>query len=1394
MRHSQETIARIIYKMKTARGRRNRSIITDTKTIIQDCPRLEAKTYIESDKDKEGFEVRFIDKYIGKGVFATKHFKKGDFLMCYVGELVSNEEIQQRERKYPLRLGSFLYFITWRGKRYGVDATFSDRICRFVNDGVGRERNSIMILETFNDHPYLCLYASRNIAAGKEIRYDYGVNNLPWRRKNKSQSRTDSSKNQFDERGTSTNQKVVPCSVVIEELTLSSIQKMGYDTIPLLSSVDIPGESSKPIPNVSGNLLDDHNVQGNITETQSDNESVRSSVDENLDGITALTAQSIDHSANGYTTKLTKNLQTQFPKHRQPKISDDKCDATTTTSTTEQPTQSVDDNPAENTSITTKRPTQSVDDNPTENTSMTTKRPTQSVGDSNAGDTSTSTENRQFQLVDNIRNEESSISTKDTNYNDRTTQSIEDSPNENTFLTENHPTQNVDKKAVGNIKTSSEKHQGQDTQLNGKSSNRHGNKKDTKTKVTTETSQSKCKKKPYRPCMYCLKPQSKLLEHLKRKHKDEDRVKAALALPNALRNKEFDKIRKDGIFAANRKILLDKEITLEKKKTILLKERRQGEKDISICSLCNGFFAIHTVHKHKRNCPGAEASAEPPVGLPISCINDAADATDFRDKILRKFRRDNIGEICRTDTFIKLLGHHNFRKVKTRAEKGDELTDSIMRDMRRFAALYKEFKSLAEKDRTQITSGADVLKREHFRYLQEAVINLTAKDDGTIKSGLKTGLGYLLKRAIKVLKGHYLLEQEDEKANEVDKFSTLLSYFWISMFSDAEYANVKARQSHLRRPKHLPLEEDIKSLRSYMIAEITKYLDPHCFFTQTEYKCLRDIMVCRLTLFNARRGGEPSRLLLREWKDAEKGEWISESAVQSINDPLEKQLIGKFKIAFQSGKNLNQMVPLLIPNDCLEGLKKLADEELRTAAGVNPCNPFLFPNTMNSEKHIKGWHAVDSVCTRASISKTITATSMRHRASTIYAGLDIPEGERQLFYQHMGHSEQMNKNVYQCPLAVQEVTKVGKFLSNLDANGMNATAGPANADSSPNVVAPDNIAGSDSRDSDDDETQNKGDSEKDVRSLLHTWTARDTDTVRTFFSSWIDDNSTRDKNMSLPGNTDINGFLRRHPDILKKFSPKKKLLLIRAKLRKEKNKSRNQVPEDIDPSDNENDPDYQQPSSDTDSDNTERKTMSSKLKPKVQRHVWTSDETQKVRTHFSSWIDDTSALDRKGSSTGENDINTFLKKYPEILKNHSQKKKKLLIRAKIYNERNKSRNLMTDIRHSDTENTDNGENEIQKKDKHRKKKPKKDPRHIWGSKETHKVRTHFSSWIDDTSSFDRKGPLPGKKEIDAFLKVNPEVLHQFSKEKRVSLMRTKLFNERNKSRSRVNESLKGMWK
>jgi hypothetical protein len=78
--------------------------------------------------------------------------------------------------------------------------------------------------------------------------------------------------------------------------------------------------------------------------------------------------------------------------------------------------------------------------------------------------------------------------------------------------------------------------------------------------------------------------------------------------------------------------------------------------------------------------------------------------------------------------------------------------------------------------------------------------------------------------------------------------------------------------------------------------------DKFIFWSFSTYCRLRSLAVCRLTLFNARRGGEPARLTLAEWNDAETDAWVDPTIVETITDPLEKELIGSFKLCYQAGK------------------------------------------------------------------------------------------------------------------------------------------------------------------------------------------------------------------------------------------------------------------------------------------------------------------------------------------------------------------------------------------------------------------------------------------------------------------------------------------------------------
>lgn len=56
-----------------------------------------------------------------------------------------------------------------------------------VNDAEikSSENNAAMKIVVVKKKPHLCLFATRNIGQKEEIRYDYNVPNLPWRKKGK---------------------------------------------------------------------------------------------------------------------------------------------------------------------------------------------------------------------------------------------------------------------------------------------------------------------------------------------------------------------------------------------------------------------------------------------------------------------------------------------------------------------------------------------------------------------------------------------------------------------------------------------------------------------------------------------------------------------------------------------------------------------------------------------------------------------------------------------------------------------------------------------------------------------------------------------------------------------------------------------------------------------------------------------------------------------------------------------------------------------------------------------------------------------------------------------------------------------------------------------------------
>lgn len=539
-------------------------------------------------------------------------------------------------------------------------------------------------------------------------------------------------------------------------------------------------------------------------------------------------------------------------------------------------------------------------------------------------------------------------------------------------------------------------------------------------------------------------------------HKSEIAVKTASTLSRKGQLAALQQLKREGIKKHNLK-------QLALKNPVMIRERNQGkEGKMVLCGLCSAFLAARFFSRHRRNCQSN--STENAVPLPISMLKTVkADVSaEFRGEIMSKLREDEVGKLCIADQTILLVGSRLYEKLSRKPEKAGEVKKSVRTDMRRIASLYLHFKEVQEEKSNgveresniearnsadepvdqpanqvvnPVLDSSEILQRESFPTLEEAIDRYTTREmEGGIKAGLKMSLFYLLKSMAKIVKATYLVKNEDNKANEIDKFLQVLDLNQNIIFGDAVYTLNLNRQTKLRLPEELPKDEDVELLRNHTITRL-QFLsaDKSVVWNNREFSTLRDLAVSRLTLFNARRGGEPARLMISSWKAADEGTWIDQRTVARL-PAIDQTLFKDMKVAYQSGKGNNHLVPVLIPVDTVAALKLLSDPVVRMAAGVLNSNEYLFPSTQNSSDHVSGWHAVNKVCMTAKVTDPtrLTATKMRHRISTIYAGMDVPENERHFFYSHMGHSADINADIYQTPLAVAEISKVGRCLQVMD--------------------------------------------------------------------------------------------------------------------------------------------------------------------------------------------------------------------------------------------------------------------------------------------------------------------------------------------------------------------------
>jgi uncharacterized protein len=105
------------------------------------------------------YEIRDAAQAVGKGLFALRPIKKGDFIIEYTGKRIPTKVADEmHEARYLFEID----------RKWTVDGEDESNAARYINHSCDPNAES----EIHNNH--ILISAVRDIAAGEEITMDYG--------------------------------------------------------------------------------------------------------------------------------------------------------------------------------------------------------------------------------------------------------------------------------------------------------------------------------------------------------------------------------------------------------------------------------------------------------------------------------------------------------------------------------------------------------------------------------------------------------------------------------------------------------------------------------------------------------------------------------------------------------------------------------------------------------------------------------------------------------------------------------------------------------------------------------------------------------------------------------------------------------------------------------------------------------------------------------------------------------------------------------------------------------------------------------------------------------------------------------------------------------------------
>ena len=396
-------------------------------------------------------------------------------------------------------------------------------------------------------------------------------------------------------------------------------------------------------------------------------------------------------------------------------------------------------------------------------------------------------------------------------------------------------------------------------------------------------------------CLYCGLVLSKIPRHLERCHKDEEDVKTALECPKKSKERAniWQKITRLGDFEINIEAMKE---NLDVKPCSVRKSKKNEKVDSLPCEFCYGFFNARKLTEHTKVCFLQKHDAKAKSCVKSSRVMLATSITDGKfgkvhQQILSRMKRDDLHLIVRNDDMLLTL-------ASVEMEKKDKFRfQDICYTLRVVGKLLIQYKKLSNNENAR---SIDLVTPQNYDTVVSAMKQMSGyKGSRDITNPhLVLKIGYSLRTLALIAKMHYL---KISAMDMVEKMRCLMELYETdyAIFSNNARAVYEKRQGNA--PEELPDECDVKEVRDFCVSEICR-LSENNELTVEEHRSLSKFVYVRLLTFNARRGGEPAKLTLEDWKNVEKDVWKRKSDMEQLTDPVEMALAKRLKLCYVEGK------------------------------------------------------------------------------------------------------------------------------------------------------------------------------------------------------------------------------------------------------------------------------------------------------------------------------------------------------------------------------------------------------------------------------------------------------------------------------------------------------------